>query len=165
MSAINLQPFPRWPLIAASGLIAISVIFTGIVRIGRMGEPSAAVQVQSEIGDALASRTLTFVNQPDESLIVIDATTGAKIAHIAKADSGFIYGVMRGLRRARMIHRAPIDPTVTIAAFPDGRMLLTDTAADAVIDLNAFGADNRAIFTRYLALSQKPPPAAAGPTP
>ncbi|MFZ4069169.1 MAG: photosynthetic complex assembly protein PuhC [Caulobacterales bacterium] len=154
MSAIDLQPFPRWPLIAAGGLIAISVIFTGIVRIGRIGEPSPAVQVQSEIGAALASRTLTFVNQPDESLIVIDATTGAQIARIAKADTGFIYGVMRGLRRARMIRKAPIDPTVTIAAFADGRMLLTDPAADAVIDLNAFGADNRAVFSRYLAPAQ-----------
>jgi putative photosynthetic complex assembly protein len=162
MSAIDLQPFPRWPLIAAGSLIAVSVIFTGIVRIGRIGEPSPAVQVQSQLGAALATRTLTFVNQPDESLIVIDASTGAHIAHIAKADSGFIYGVMRGLRRARMIRGGPVDPTVTIAAFADGRMLLTDTAADAVIDLNAFGADNRAVFARYL--KPAPAPSAGAPT-
>jgi putative photosynthetic complex assembly protein len=151
MSAIDLKPFPRLPLVAAACLISLSVTSTAIARFSRADETPPVMQIEARLPQSLAHRTLTFLNQPDESLIVIDVESGAQVAHIAKQDAGFIYGVMRGLRRSRMIHGAPIDPTVTIAHWPDGRMTLTDPQANTMIDLNAFGADNRAVFARYLA--------------
>lgn len=150
MSAIDLKPFPRLPLIAAACLITVSVAGTTVARLARQGETPPILLVEKQLPQALAHRTLTFESQPDESLIVTDAQSHAQIAHIAKQDAGFIYGVIRGLRRAHMIHHAPIDPTVTIAQWPDGRMTLSDPEANTLIDLNAFGADNRAIFARYL---------------
>ena len=150
MSAIDLKPFPRLPLIAAGCLISLSITSTAIARFSRADETPPALQIEARLSQSLTHRTLTFMTQPDESLIVMDARSGAQVAHIAKQDAGFIYGVMRGLRRSRMIQGAPLDPTVTIAQWADGRMTLSDPQAKTMIDLNAFGADNRAIFARYL---------------
>jgi putative photosynthetic complex assembly protein len=163
MSAIDLQPFPRWPLIAAGALIVTSITLTAVVRISNWDAPSPAARADAALPAAIASRTLTFTQIDSEGLLVRD-DTGREVARLAVSEAGFVHGVMRGLRRGRTVHNAPTDPTVTLAVYPDGRFLLTDTAADSVIDLNAFGADNRKAFAVFLPQASLPSTPTA-PTP
>jgi putative photosynthetic complex assembly protein len=150
MSAIDVRPFPRWPLIAAGCLIAISIIGAGLVRVQRFGEPTPAARIEAQLPSALATRTLTFIARENGDLAVTDPQTGAIVEILTEANGGFVHGVMRGLRRTRMVHKAAPDPTLTIARWSDGRITASDALTGSVIDLHAFGATNRRAFERYL---------------
>jgi putative photosynthetic complex assembly protein len=161
MSAIDLQPFPRWPLIAAGCLIALSIAGTGLVRLQRLGEPSPVARAEAQLATAKEKRTLAFVAREDGAIAVIEPETGAVIEVLTEANGGFVHGAMRGLRRTRMVHKAPLDPTLTIARWSDGRLTATDPLTGATIDLHAFGADNRRAFERYLTPAASAPVALA----
>lgn len=161
MSAIDIHPFPRWPLIAAGSLIAVSIVGASLVRFARISETPMAVQIEKTLSQAQAFRTLTFVKMPDESLSVVDPATSTEVARLKSDEAGFIHGALRGLRRSRMIHSAPLDPTLTIARWTDGRVTVTDPASNTVIDLFAFGADNRKAFEQFLPSPQATVAAAA----
>jgi putative photosynthetic complex assembly protein len=150
MSAINAEPFPRWPLIAAGCLIAISIAGASIARFSRMAEPTPAAHSVMILGQAEVFRTFTFAPAADGAIAVIDPQTGRVEQKIGADEAGFIHGALRGLRRSRMVHGEPLDPTLTIARWMDGRVTVTDAATDTLIDLRAFGIDNKAAFERFL---------------
>jgi putative photosynthetic complex assembly protein len=153
MSAIDLHPFPRWPLIAAGCLIAFAIAGASLVRLARLDQPTPTQTLTERLPAAEAQRTLRFTLQGDESLRIVDINSGVEVAHLQPDESGFIHGAMRGLRRTRKVHSAPSDPQLTIARWSDGRLTASDPETDTLIDLTAFGRDNRAAFEALLAPS------------
>ena len=151
MSAIDLHPFPRWPLIAAGCLVAISIVGAGAARLMRFDAPTPAQALTERLPTALTHRTLRFSLMADDSLAITDAATGADVLRLAQSESGFIHGAMRGLRRTRMVHGVSRDPVLTIARWSDGRLTASDPQTNTLIDLGAFGADNRKAFEALLA--------------
>jgi putative photosynthetic complex assembly protein len=86
-------------------------------------------------------------------VVVRDAGSDALVATIAgeQEGGGFVRGVMRGLARERRMHGIGAEPVFVLTAWSDGGLSLTDTATGRVIELGAFGPDNRKTFARFLA--------------
>lgn len=164
MSAIDLKPFPRWPLYAAFCLVGISILGATVARFSRMEAPTLAMQTEAAMSKAVSVRTLSFVAEagPNGPIAVVDPATRQTIATLNPDTDGFIHGIMRGLRRSRMVRAAPLDPTLTIASWSDGRITVTDPATDTMLDLRAFGVDNKAAFARFLP-TPTPAPAQTAP--
>lgn len=163
MSAIDIEPFPRWPLIAAGCLVALAIAGASIARFSRMAEPTAAAHSVTALGQAQVFRTFTFAPGPDGTVALIDPATNDIAYRIGADEAGFIHGALRGLRRSRMVRGEPLDPTLTIARWSDGRVTVTDAATDTLIDLRAFGVDNKTAFERFLPRAPDPQLAAATP--
>jgi len=146
MSAIDKEPFPRPALIAAASLIAISILAAGGARYLNLSAPAA----EEESGAPLAARDLTFQDGDDGSVLVLDGGDESVVAVLAPGTNGFIRGVLRGMARSRRALGIDEAPPFRLAAWPDGRLTLEDTATAKRVELNSFGADNRAAFARLL---------------
>ena len=144
MSAIDKEPFPRFALFVAAGLIALSLAGATSARFAALHAPSAA-QTMTPI----AARDLHFSDAPDGSVHVQD---GARtVAVLAPGTNGFIRGVMRGLARDRRSRGIDQEPAFRLAQWPDGRLSLEDLATGKRIELGSFGDTNRAAFAQILA--------------
>ena len=79
---------------------------------------------------------------------------GTLILSLTPEEGGFIAGVHRVVLRERTKHRVAADGPVTIQAFENGRMAITDPSTGWGADLMGFGADNASAFARLLAQTQ-----------
>lgn len=150
MSAIDTEPFPRWPLIAAGVLVAISIAGASFVRLSKISQSTetgyASANAALPGAQAVRARTVRFEGTPGESLRLVDIANGASLGALSPETDGFIHGVMRGLRRTRMIQGAQLNPELDLVLWSDGRLTATDRQTGTMIDLTAFGADNRRAF-------------------
>jgi putative photosynthetic complex assembly protein len=147
MSNIDREAFPRWTLMAAGVLIAVSIVGAGLARQARLNTPPEA----SAYAPPLASRDLRFIDTEAGAVEVREADTGALVHQVEPGEGGFIRGVMRGMARDRRAHGVGEAPPFRLAEWPDGRLSLEDLATGKQIELSAFGADNRRAFHRLLA--------------
>lgn len=144
---------PKAALIAAVSLVVITLLMASAVSLGFL-DREAVPQLEREKAQvqAIASRDLRFDDRQDGAVIISDAGDGSSIAVIATETEGggFIRGVMRGLARERRMHGIGAEPPFVLTAWGDGSLSLTDSATGRMIELGAFGADNRAIFAELL---------------
>jgi putative photosynthetic complex assembly protein len=142
---------PPGALALGTGLVAISLLLVTSVRLGLVEpSPSAADQrVAAKMAPA-AERMLRFSDQPDGTVLITDARTGAAIDTIRREDGGFVRGVMRGLARERRQHRIGSEPPFRLTGWTNGALSLTDPATGRVIELDGFGHTNRGAFARLL---------------
>ena len=148
MSAVDTEPFPKSALIAAAALIGFTMVATAAGRMVRLSAPPA---VADQAGPAAThALQLRFTDEADGSVTVIDSDSNRQVASLAPGTNGFIRGVMRGLARERRGLRIGAEPPFRLAAWPDGRLTLDDTATGRRIDLNAFGTSNRQAFLGLL---------------
>ncbi len=94
-------------------------------------------------------RTLRFVDQPDGSIQVIDATTGADV-HNFQGEQGFVRGTLRALARGRRLQGMGADQPFELIAHDAGRLSLRDPATGATIALESFGSTNIGVFARLM---------------
>jgi len=141
--AIQIRPFPRGALIAAAGLVALSIVAAGAGRLSGVGvtRMPAAVPVQS--------RALHFSDRHDGAVEVTD-TDARVVAVLPPGTNGFARGVMRGLARARKLEDIGQQPPFILTRWADGRLSLEDPSTKQHINLEAFGATNSAVFARLL---------------
>ncbi len=148
---------PRAALISACCLVILTLILTSAVSLGFL-DREAIPQLEREKAhvQAIASRDIRFDDREDGAVIISDASDGSSIAVIAAETEGggFIRGVMRGLARERRMHGIGSKPHFVLTAWADGSLSLTDTATGRMIELGAFGADNRATFARLLPMGE-----------
>lgn len=146
--AATQSPFPRMPLIG--GGLAIVVALAAAV----IGPSSVGGRVELPPSPLLAERTLQFTNRDDGAVLVTEK--GAVVA-VFEGEQGFLRGILRGLNRDRKVHG--IDPTepYRVAAHADGRVIVEDTATHRVVDLEAFGHSNVAVFAGLLPLRERQP--------
>jgi putative photosynthetic complex assembly protein len=144
---------PRPALAMAGALVGVSLLMTAAVTFGLLEREAvpAVERSNANVGEH-RSRTLTFADQPDGSVRVADAATGATVASFVDEDpgSGFIRGVMRGLARDRQMRGIGAEPPFVLTQWQDGALSLTDSATDRTVELGGFGPDNRATFARLL---------------
>lgn len=148
MSALDTEPFPRGALIGAAILLSLSVGLTAVARMEKLAGPQIAPEAFRAAPRAFID--LRFQDRPDGSVGVFDAAASREIGVLAPGQDGFVRGVMRGLARERLKRRIGPDKPFRLAELSGGRLFLTDAATGRVIDLQAFGKDNRRAFERFL---------------
>ena len=98
------------------------------------------------------TRRLTFADRSDGAVVITDADSGAQVALIESEtkSGGFIRGVLRGLARERRMRGIGSGPAFALVLWEDGSLSLTDEATGRIIELGAFGPDNRDAFAAVL---------------
>jgi putative photosynthetic complex assembly protein len=135
--------FPRgalvfgWVVVGGSLVLATYGAITGMAR----PDPGSA--------GVVAERSLTFADRADHAVVISD---GSGVIDVVQGEAGFLRGTLRGFARTR--HEAGIGqaPSMTLTAYADGRLVLYDPSTKRQVDLEAFGADNEAVFARFLEL-------------
>lgn len=133
---------PRALLIGASALVIGTLLIVMIVRFTGSG----AVRVP----DAATVATLTFsvADQPDGSVVMVDALSGKLLDRVAPGTGGFVRGTMRGLARERQRQGIGADQPFHLIGRADGRLTLEDRTTGRRVDLESFGPTNAAVFSQ-----------------
>ena len=136
--------FPRWLLFGAAGIIALSLISVGLVRLTGNGpdQKAAAPAVQ---------RSLVFKDQKDGCVRVEDGVTGDTLT-VLHGEQGFVRGALRALTRERYARGIGSAAPFELIARQDGRVTLFDSTTGQRVDLESFGPTNVAEFAQFLAM-------------
>lgn len=143
----------RGTLTLCAGIIGISLAMTAAARIAQLPPAAspAAFRAANHVAPA-RTRLLRFADRRDGAVLITDAASGARAGLVpAGAETGFVRGVMRGLARERRAQGVGAAPPFRLTLYRDGELSLTDTATGQAIDLDGFGATNRAQFAALLA--------------
>ena len=146
MSAIEHEAFPRGALVATAALLGVTLAGTAAVRLARVSGPALPISAPA----AVAAVDLRFADAPDGSIRVSDARSGAQVSTVAPGVGGFVRGVMRGMARDRLARHIGQAPPFRLSRDGAGQLWLQDTATGRLIDLEAFGAGNRAAFAAFM---------------
>jgi putative photosynthetic complex assembly protein len=142
------QTVPKAALIGAAFLILFTIGIAARARSAHLAagpsSPVSAAQVSF----------LQFVDRPDGSIGVIDATSGREVAAVPAKSNGFIRGVLRGMFRGRKLESLGHAATFTLARGTNGRLTLEDPQIGRRIELDSFGPTNSAAFAALLAAAQ-----------
>ncbi len=150
MSHSHDQHIPRPVLYAAGALIAVSLALTAFCRSTLVAELAAPRPAPLE------SLALSFDDQTDGSVAVLDATTGLRFTSIPPESNGFVRGVLRGMNRERKLESLGKDAKFVLAREQNGRLSLEDLQTHRRVDLTAFGPDNAGAFARLLDAGRRP---------
>ena len=142
---------PPAAIALGTGLVLFSLMLVASVRLGVVDpSPSAnSLRAAAQIA-ATQDRLLRFSDQPDGTVLVTDARTGAAVDSIGREDGGFVRGVMRGLARERRQHRIGSEPPFRLTRWSNGALSLTDPSTGRIVELDGFGHTNLASFKRLL---------------
>jgi putative photosynthetic complex assembly protein len=110
------------------------------------GQPITATPPDSPVK---VEKTLFLQGDMSGAARVLDAN-GTMIANLSPEEGGFLSGIWRVLQRERTKARVALDGPVTVTAFENGRMAITDPSTGWSADLMGFGQDNAAAFARLL---------------
>lgn len=141
--------FPKGALYAAGAMIALSITFAFLARTTDFG----ATRLEDK--PAVSGISLRFNDQPDGSIAVTDATTGATLETLAPGDRGFVRVLLRSLAFDRARAGLGADAPFRLETLADGDHVLKDTATGRIITLKAFGWSNEAAFASLLDKGRK----------
>ncbi len=147
MSATHAETIivPRWALVAAGTLIAVSIMAAGAARL--FGVPSVIPH-----STAVATVMVRFSDEADKSVVARDAATGRELARYAPDTNGFLRATLRGLvgDRTRVSGSEQPDVPFELIGWADGRLSLEDPVTKRDVELEAFGITNEAAFAALL---------------
>ncbi len=146
MAHARTETFPRGALLATGAMLLVAVGGTAAVRIARLASPPPPVVAPA----AVSSVDLRFADRPDGSVRVTEAGEGSTLATLAPGTNGFVRGVMRGMARDRLSRHLGAETPFRLSRDAAGRLWLQDLATGRLVDLQAFGGDNRAAFAAFL---------------
>lgn len=144
---------PRSALAAAGMLVGATLAMTAAVTWGFAERAAVPAIERAEASIApVATRNLTFRDQSDGSVLVIDADSREEIVTLIGEGNGggFVRGVLRGLARDRRMRNVGAAPPFELTLWQDGALSLKDSATGRSVELGSFGPDNRAAFLRFL---------------
>jgi putative photosynthetic complex assembly protein len=161
-SAAPLAPdsFPRWVLLCAGGVMALSLISVAAVRLTGNGpdQLAAAAAAKTAATPFVASkdqRALRFEDRPDGSIAVLDGVTGQAVASI-QGEQGFLRGALRALARERKSRGLGAQTPFLLTARSDGGLTLFDPVTGQRVDLESFGPSNAGVFAPLLTAPARP---------
>lgn len=131
----------RLPLVVAAGLVLLVAMIAWLKLSG--------VEIREPDAPTVQTRLLTFRDQPDGSVAVIDAKTGVVFDAIT-GEAGFARGTLRGFARDRRARGIGPEAPLHLMGRADGRLTLFDPQTGRVVDLESFGPVNAATFGRFL---------------
>jgi putative photosynthetic complex assembly protein len=140
--------FPAWALAGAGGAVVLTIIAAAIGGSPTVMPPAAV----------LATRMLTFDDQANGAVRVIDAQTGRDVAMLAPGTNGFIRATLRGLSHSggHEEHVRANHP-FRVTTLSDGRITLVDKQSGRTLDLEAFGSLNAGAFAALVTAPEKSP--------
>jgi putative photosynthetic complex assembly protein len=153
MSAIDHEPFPRGALIAAGGLVAMSLVAAAYGRYQNVNQPADAARVMPMPAQEL---NLFFADEANGTVLVRNADTGQLILTIRSGEDAFIRAVMRGFVRDRKARKIGSETPFKLSRFDNGRLIVSDPTIGKEINLNAFGPTNEAAFARLFQAPKSP---------
>lgn len=106
------------------------------------------------LSNVVAETHVVLISDGVSGAVLVTDTDGAAIAALSAEDGGFVAGLHRVILRERTKHRAALDGPVTLFAYENGRMAITDPSTGWSADLMGFGADNASAIAHLLAKSQ-----------
>lgn len=106
------------------------------------------------ISPVVAESQLILTSDGVTGAVQIHTAEGALVADLNAEEGGFIAGVHRVIIRERTKHRAALNTPITLQAFENGRMAITDPSTGWRADLMGFGATNARAFAQVLAKTQ-----------
>lgn len=145
--------FPRGPLIAAFGLVGLSL---AVAVVGSLTNAAAV----NEGGTVTVERDLVFEDRGDGAVIVRNAGD-LRPVRVFEGENGFLRGTLRGFARSRRSEHLGSAAPFRLARWSDGRLTLDDPATGRHVELMAFGADNAVVFARLLPAPAGAPTAGA----
>ena len=134
--------FPRWVLFCAGGILALSLISVGLVRLTGNGPDQLAAA-------PTAQRSLVFLDSQDGGVRVEDGATGQMLT-VLHGEQGFVRGALRALSRERYARGIGSSQPFDLIARVDGRLTLLDPATGQTVDLESFGLTNAGQFGQFL---------------
>ena len=134
--------FPRWVLMCAGGVIALSLISVGLVRITGNGP-------DQKPAPGTVERALRFEDRPDGSIAVIDGRTG-ELVRSFQGEQGFLRGTLRALARERKARGLGSEMPFQLISRTDGGLTLFDPVTQQRVDLESFGPTNAGAFAPLL---------------
>jgi len=142
---------PQGALRLAGALIVFVLLLVSAVKIGWIDHAASPTAERAEKATApVETRSLAFRDTDDGAVLVTDQATGEEVARFGDEGGGFVRGVLRGLARERHMKAIGQEPPFELTLWNDGALSLTDSATGRVIELGAFGPDNRAVFAKLL---------------
>ena len=138
-------PFPRMPLLGAAALVVFALCVASYGRYAGLGLPTKP-------GAANVERNLRFADRADGAVIVSLADTG-QVLDVMTGQNGFLRGTLRGFARTRRADNIGSEPPLHLAGYPSGRLILTDPSTGRLVELEAFGSENEAVFVRLLTMA------------
>jgi putative photosynthetic complex assembly protein len=139
--------FPRWVLMCGGGVIALSLISVGLVRLTGNGPDQRPVASAPQ-----QERQLRFEDRPDGSIAITDARTGELVSSV-QGEQGFVRGALRALARERKARGLGPEQAFQLMVRQDGGLTLFDPVTSKRVDLEAFGPTNADNFARLLKTS------------
>ncbi|MGB3807522.1 MAG: photosynthetic complex assembly protein PuhC [Erythrobacter sp.] len=141
----------RVPLMLMGAVVAVSVALAASVSLGLFERQGIAAEARAATGtQAMGSRSIFFIDEPEGWVRVEDAQTGSMVGHYPPEIGGFVRSTARSLvhkRQARGI--GPAQP-FELTEWDNGNLTLSDPATGYSVELAFFGKDNRAIFADIL---------------
>jgi putative photosynthetic complex assembly protein len=102
-------------------------------------------------------RMLSFTDQQDGSVNVIDVSEQKTLAIVKSGEGAFLRGVLRTLTAERRTGGHDKKAPFELRADAANRLLLIDKATGREILLNAFGPENAAYFKQFLSFGTATP--------
>jgi putative photosynthetic complex assembly protein len=135
---------PKGALIAAAAVVLFTIAAATTTRLTGIGHSHMTPPAIA------ASLDLTFEDSADNAVLIYTAE-GHKLIHaVHPGESGFVRVVMRGMARERQLAGVGQAVPFRLARYVNGQYTITDLATKKVIDLSAFGADNRRAFAQLM---------------
>jgi putative photosynthetic complex assembly protein len=138
-------------LLAAGGLVALTLFLVSVSRITGAGDDSLSSV------HPIVTRNLRFEDKSNGAVAVYGAKDGRLIETVEPGTNGFLRGILRALVRER--RQAGIGPEVPFRLIEaaDGSLVLYDPATQRSIYLRAFGPTNAGAFASLLPPGSKKP--------
>lgn len=127
------KPVPRWTLITAGVVIAITITVAATARYGGY-DPGAERR-----SPVVASEDVALVVQPDGSISVLKGSLPGPISLVPPDQSGFLRGILTSLERERRRRDLPLGAPYRLVRHENGRLALTDPGTGMDIDVGSFG--------------------------
>lgn len=137
--------FPKLPLFGAAAVALIAIGSVAAARLSTLPAPSPVAAVP-----VLESRSLSFEDASNGSVIVRDGKTGETVAIAAPGTNGFLRGTLRGLMRTRMREDIDLRLPMTLSKLENGAIVLADETDGVTLALDAYGQTNADVFRAFL---------------
>jgi putative photosynthetic complex assembly protein len=138
-------------LLAAAGLVALTLGLIGTARLTGLGETRVAEQ------ETVAARDLRFEDQPSGGVAVFAMPGSRLVTELQPGTGGFLRGILRALVRERRQRGIGDDIPFRLSRSADGSLLLADLATGRRIPLAAFGPTNADVFASLLVSGSQQP--------
>ena len=135
------EMIPRPLLGAMAGLAIVSLLLVSYAVLTEretVGRPAPA--------EIVFERMIVIESAPGNSAVTVRDPDGAVVLDLA--NGGFIDAVHDGIARNRSVNGIANDAPVRLVEYANGRLSLKDPQTGWSVELQSFGADNKAAFER-----------------